>query len=316
VGTVSHFSFWNCDAPFPLIEFEAVVKDQAGSPVANAGIRIERLNDNDVGYGRTDANGRVSGKIPANEPLRMHIVNRCETPLHTQNIGPFSSNTNLGVITVPVQALATVTITGTVVNCSNTAIANGYVNVSLEGMHYRTNITNGNFSISIVRCNNTPVQAQLMATDLATNQQSSSVSIGVSTGNVNAGQLSACGTTANEYINYTLDGVASGFTSPGDSLVFAHGDSLSTTFNYMEGAGGGESLALEFYGPATPGTYVADHIVLITTSTKYEGQGFNVVITQFGNVGGYVVGNFTGQVTKAGLTTHTVTCNFKVKRRY
>jgi hypothetical protein len=35
VGKVSHFSFWNCDAPFPVVEFEASFVDQAGAPLQN-----------------------------------------------------------------------------------------------------------------------------------------------------------------------------------------------------------------------------------------------------------------------------------------
>jgi hypothetical protein len=35
LGTVSHFSFWNCDAPFPLVDFSADFKNQNGDPVVN-----------------------------------------------------------------------------------------------------------------------------------------------------------------------------------------------------------------------------------------------------------------------------------------
>ncbi len=36
IGQVSHFSFWNCDAPFPLVELEGLLEYEDGSPVQSS----------------------------------------------------------------------------------------------------------------------------------------------------------------------------------------------------------------------------------------------------------------------------------------
>src|SRR5688572_12212946 len=101
------------------------------------------MGDNGLGYGRTDSSGRVKGKISANESLVLSVMDRCNALFHTQNIGPFSGGVNLGTITVNYVPAGPVIIIGTVVNCSNNPVTNGYVNVYLDGINRRTKINNG-----------------------------------------------------------------------------------------------------------------------------------------------------------------------------
>ncbi|MGB8193286.1 MAG: carboxypeptidase-like regulatory domain-containing protein, partial [Chitinophagaceae bacterium] len=142
IGEVGHFSFWNCDAPFQLVNFEAIVKDQNGNAVANAEVRIKKVSDGSIGCGRTDGAGKVSGKIPANEALTIKVIDRCNATLYTQNIGPFAANVNLETINVNVSPNTILTVTGTAVNCSNAAVTNGFVHVALDGMSFRSAINN------------------------------------------------------------------------------------------------------------------------------------------------------------------------------
>ena len=314
IGTVNHFSFWNCDAPFPVIEFEARVKDQNGNAVADATVTIQKMDDATIGYGKTNGDGKVGGKIPSNEALVMKIIDRCQTQLYSQNIGPFSGNVNLGTITVNIQPQASVTISGTAVTCNSSPVTNGFANISLDGMTYRAAITNGNFSIAITRCNGNPTQAQIFAEDIAATQQGSSASITVSSGNVNAGQLSACGTTTDEYVNYTLDGNNYAFTSPTDSLNFNYSDSAGLKFNALYAYNANNELWMDYKGPEGTGVFNINGVTVIHGATKYEGQGFNVTITQYGSIGQFVTGSFSGTVFVGGVTPHSLTCSFKVRR--
>lgn len=316
VGTVKHFSFWNCDAPFPLVHFEAVVKDQNGFPLPNVQVTIKKIDNSSFAAALTDELGRVSGLIPANEALELKITDRCKNVLYTKNIGPYSSNVNYGTITVTVPPTANLVISGTVVNCNNAAVTQGFVNISLEGMTYRANINNGNFTMSILRCSAAPVQAELFAEDVSTGQQGSVTSIAVTSGTANAGQLTACGTTTDQFINYTIDGNNHSYTTPADKIEYFHIDSVGMTLGYISATKttSNDFFYLDYNGAATTGTFPGS-ITIGLGASKYEGQGLSVVITAFGNVGQFVTGTFTGTTfIGASTTPHTVTGNFKVRR--
>jgi len=315
VGAVNHFSFWNVDAKFPVIEFEAVVRDQSGHSVVDALVTVTKLSDGAIGVGNTDDAGRVGGKIPSNEALEIKITDRCNNELYKKNIGPYAGNVNLGVISVNVPSQATVTISGTAVNCSNAAVTNGFVNVRLDGLTFRTNINNGNFSISITRCNGNPAQAQVFAEDIGNNQQGSPSNINVTTGNVNAGQLSACGVSTEQFVNYTLDGTSYAYTSPADSLTFYYLDSAGLKWNslFAYSKSTGNTFDLDYRGNAVTGTFPAN-ITIVSGNVKYEGSAVSTNITQYGNPGQFVTGNFSGTVAISAGPPKNISGTFKVRR--
>ncbi|HEX6180420.1 MAG TPA: hypothetical protein VFZ47_04195, partial [Chitinophagaceae bacterium] len=317
VGTVTHFSFWNCDAPFAVVDFEAVFKDQHGNPHVRAQVTIRRTSNDVLGYGMTDSSGRVKGKIPANEALVLNMMDRCYNLVHTQNIGPFANGVNLGTVTVNSTPSGPVTISGTVVNCSNNPVTNGYVNVYLDGTNRRTNINNGSFSITIPRCNNNPTQAQLLAVDVAASQQGTTVNVPVTTGAVNAGQISACGVNLTEFINYTIDGNSFSFTPPDSLTCFHYSQSFPATTTVMGlDLSGNRDMTFAF---ADAGN-VANVITSLSirhgnTEYKKSSTSGSMVVTnvQLGNPGDFVSGSFSGSVVN-GTTTHTFTCSFRVRR--
>jgi hypothetical protein len=318
IGEVSHFSFWNCDAPFQLVNFEAIVKDQNGNPVVNAEVIIKKISDGSQGCGRTDDAGKVSGKIPANEALQIRIKDRCQNVLHNQNIGPFSSNANLGTITVNVNPTTTLTITGTAVSCTNTPVTNGYVHVLLDGLAYRAPVNNGNFSVTIQRCVSTAANAAVSVTDIGSNQQSASSTFNVTSGTVNAGQVSACGTTISNYINYTIDATQTVLTHPQDSLrITTFSTQQVTTIEGSTRSQPYDYISFSFPGSA-PGTYELQSLYAVRNSTTLIKSGaINVNITEFGTgSGSYIAGNFTGNMRDSMSTAlHPITCNFRVKRQ-
>jgi hypothetical protein len=316
VGTVTHFSFWNCDAPFPLVSFEAVVKDQKGHPVPNVTVTIKKLNNSSFGAAITDELGRVSGLIPAGEALELKITDRCGNVLFTTNIGPYNSNVNYGNIIITMQPPATVVITGTAVNCNNTALTNGFVNINLDGFSYRVTVNNGSFTISIIRCTADPAQAQIFAEDIAAGQQGAIQLLPVTSGNANAGQLTACGTTTDQFVNYTLNGVNYAFTSPNDSFSWFKIDSISFQSNYLRTMNANQTsyLSIYYYGGTTTGSFTGD-LGIENGSNKYEGTGVSIVITQYGNIGQFITGTFAGNVLLGGTGSPIpATGSFKVRR--
>ncbi len=141
---VGHFSFWNCDVPFNLIEINGRILSN-GLALAGAKITISSQ-----GMGSqsnlTNTDGRFGGFVLKNEVLTLIAEASCGgifTQVYSQNIGPFTSNTNLGDINV---SLSNATqISGKITGCNNASISGAYV--VANGQAYFADEA-GNFSFS------------------------------------------------------------------------------------------------------------------------------------------------------------------------
>jgi hypothetical protein len=94
-GEVSHFSFWNCDAPFPLINVCGKVVFENGAPAQQLKVAVmaDGLN---TGFGYTDDKGKFCGKMPKGKVLTFKVMNGfCEGVLFEKQSGPFDSNIEL-----------------------------------------------------------------------------------------------------------------------------------------------------------------------------------------------------------------------------
>jgi hypothetical protein len=318
VGTVSHFSFWNCDAPFPVVDFNATFKDQNNAPVVGARVVIKTVGDtiSISGTGYTDNAGKVMGKVPRNTNLQMLTYNRCGNLLDTRNIGPFGFDAGIGTITINNPAPATLTVTGTAINCSGGPVTNGRVSVSLEGSIHSAVINNGSFSLSITRCSNTPAVAEIYASDLTAGQQGNLVSVNVTSGTANAGQLTACGISTQQFINFTVNNVPYTLVSPPDSLVAFKNGNTTAIQAYSFDQSNFRQFYFYFNGAAT-GTSPISHIDIITGNKSYVAANTpTVTITEYGIPGQYIAGNCSGTLGDSANASVTVpfSCNFRVKR--
>ena len=327
VGTVSHFSFWNCDVPNNYVNLKLTLKDQSGNPAIGYKVALKNTANNSTAYGVTDAAGSVSGAVPPSVSIEMKVYNKCNALVNTQTVGPFSTNTDLGLINITTPAPASITVSGTVVKCNSSPVTNGYTDVIIDGATYRTSINNGNFSITIERCSNTTTTAQVIGTDVQDLQQSSPSILNVSAGNYSAGNISACGVSTLQYINFTIGTIIHNFTSPADSfLVFRQDTTTSiqafpTTFT---DSASWKYTSFNFSGIAAPGTYLIPSNIFIVTkgnqapplSWQYNlTASTTVTITEFGGPGQYIAGSFIGTMRESTTNvTVTGTCNFRVRR--
>ena len=119
VGNVSHFSWWNCDAQFPMVSLTVNVNDSNGNPLSNVTVQLSSNADN-WPIAITDNTGNISGLVPANEVLTVNILDQCNAAsIYTTTIGPFSVDTVLPTITVSSSLLIS-QVTGTLLKCDNT----------------------------------------------------------------------------------------------------------------------------------------------------------------------------------------------------
>jgi hypothetical protein len=316
-GTVTHFSFWNCDDPFPVVDFTVTIKDPNGTPLRYGEVVLKIIGDTLTVNGYTDSTGKVSGPVPVNKAMQMQVYNRCGLLIHTQQIGPFAAATNLGTITIPGVAPVSLTISGSAVNCSGAAVTNGVLNVALNNNNYRTNINNGSFSIVIDRCDLSPATAKLQAIDFNATQQGPLTDLSVTSGTANAGQLSACGDQINQFITYTV-GTLNVSLLPPDSLRVSRSGTMTSISGYHPNQS--NYTYFQFPGNAQPGTYAIDSIYIESPPnfTRWKKSGtINITITEYGAVGGIIAGSFTGNVFDQSNPSNVqpIVCNFRVKRR-
>ncbi len=323
VGKVKHFSFWNCDYPYGVVDFQAKFVDQNGNPLVHKLVRIETTAGNpSAGSSFTDSLGKVSGKIPKNQVLALKVMGDCNSVIHTQNIGPYSAAANLGTITVNITPSQLLEITGKVLDCSSAIVTNGYAYIKLNNIMYRSRTdTGGNFKIRVINCSNA-TSASIFGIDLTNLQEGATTTIAITGTTVNAGNISACGTAIQNFINYTIDGVNSSITNPPDSTMayFSNqngtiGGTFISGFKLNSQTTNAPRINFSFSGPAT---VAGTHTLTTFSTTGIDSTSFPtpipVVITQYGSAGQFIEGSFAGTIISSS-GTHVIASSFRVRRQ-
>jgi hypothetical protein len=294
VGQVGHFTFWNCDAPMGTVNFTVHVIDQFGNPVAYRYIQFT-LDGYGARGGYTDSTGFAQGLIPKGEHLLMQVLSECGGFVGGVNVGPALTDQALGTVTVNMVD-AKLTITGTVVDCSNNPVDSGFVNALVDGLNYRAVVTNGAFSLPVSRCYESNASVQLLAEDLATSQASTVATITADTGTVSAGTLSACSNVVvNPYINFTLGANSYSVVAPANSVTQ---NGYYNNSNEIVGTSSSVNINLMIQGMIGPGGYSGgmDSVYLSVPTGFYYGPiAYN--ISSYGPIASYIQGSFTGTMT-------------------
>lgn len=317
-GEVGHFSFWNYDLPGNYVQFDCTLKDGGGNPVPYAHVKISVVGSNNSAWGTTDASGYVAGAVPNNAQLVLEVFAfyYCGTPVYTQSFTTTTVNVSLGVITLSTNLTAT--LSGTVTNCSNNPVTNGYVLISQGAFYTRYAVSNtGTFNFSTLLCSNN-TQATIIAQDLIALQSSNPLPYTLQYGNNTIGNLVACGTQIQEYVNYTINGNSYTFAAPPDNINEL---GYTATTILLHASASNSYVGIGYTRSGTPPSnignltgFFSSHVndsLLISTPIQ-------VNITEFGNIGQHVSGNFSGVMTSYSnpSLTYTVTCFFRSKRNY
>ena len=323
-GDVSHFSFWNSDIDIPSVYLEFSLQTSKGF-LPFTTVKITRINGGGSAYSNSDSAGHVSGLVPLNEKLKLEILNSCNQVIFQQNIGPFVQSKNIGAITISIPAGNTLQITGSVVDCNNQPVKNGAVNIYYEGILFTRSVVNGNFSTILTSCSYNNTVAEIAAVDFTGRQQGNKINFNTGNGIINTGSLSACGTSITEYINFTLDGVPYSLSSQNssDSLLCFGVPTFPTlpdTFDFNISGLRSNSNPLVWirfgFTGSTVGSFSSGRMFI---NQFTDGVNFynDINITQWGAIGQFMEGDFSGTfIHWPANTTHTISCNFKVRRQF
>ena len=208
-GSVTHFSFWNCDIPAEYVNLCITVTDDNGTPLSDVYIELTSQEYGSAG-GYTNKLGLVCGIIPANESLLLEAyVEECSfQPVYTQNIGPFSDDQSISISIDASNQIIQETIVGNIVNCNGDPINNGYAIYTYGQSTQAILPTGGSFQLNTIRCQSSD-EFFLEAIDLEAVQTSSIQSFNFNTPLTNVGTLMTC-ETIDEYIQVSADNGALG----------------------------------------------------------------------------------------------------------
>lgn len=203
---VSHFSFWNCDAPFPVVELTGQFLYEGNIPFDNYVVRIEVENDAAIARsGWTNAEGVFKGKVPQDQNLIIELINDCNEVIHTQNLSPITEATDLGAILVSTIPKA-ITVTGSIVDCDSNPIPDGYVIIS--GGEFNTIdffTEDGNFTKIVNVCNESSMS--IKGFDIENLKESEEVILDASQNNstVDVGALAVCDIQIEYFMKFQID---------------------------------------------------------------------------------------------------------------
>lgn len=290
VGMVSHFSWWNCDAPFPTVNLCLKVVNSANVPISNAQVLIFRTGIIYPAYGSSNENGEVCGLVPANETLTLQIKDNCGNIASTSTIGPFSSDTNLGDITLSTSVQTTV-VEGTLLKCNNSNVTEGYVYLSYGDQTSFTTVDDGDFSFTTIVCQ--PNQTfTLQGYDYQNAQTTGNLTYTFVSPLTVIGNVQAC-TSLTEFISYQLDGENTVI------LPIVQGGQNDTGIGlYVNGSGIDNTMLYIWGNTVIPGTYDNSQFSF-EGSIGYVGSqtpNSNIVfqLNNFGAVGEYIDLTFSG----------------------
>lgn len=315
VGTVKHFSFWNCDAQFPIVNLKATFKDDKNNPLANTAVQITR-NNNSSTYGYTDAAGEISGLVPANEQVTITIKDKCGEVIFSKKAGPWSTDTNAGTFNITINPQSRLSFSGKVTTCDGAAVTKGVVNIQVNGVHYAAPILNGNYTASILRCETTTATVTLNPVDEAANKMSTTT-FQAAPGDYTR-DLQACDAIQASTVTLLLEGQNTTFITPTDSILFSYHKSDTASANYYLISAAQKTTPSSQLNMELPdikvGTSVAPYFSVSMSGNNYYGQSVNITITSTGVAGEYVEGSFSGNIQKMqGGTLVPISGLFKVR---
>ncbi len=201
IGEVAHFSFWNCDAPFPVIRFDAVIINEAdGQPLPGLQVRIVNSDNTLSGSGVTSIAGAVGGLVPANSALNLEVISSCGDVLAIIPFETTTMNIDLGIIRV---SFPIINISGNVINCDGELVTNGVVMISVNGIIQTFPLLTNPFSINVPGCEVTN-SIQILGGDIDTQQQGGFVDAPLGS-KIVVGSLEACGAELLGFLKLTVN---------------------------------------------------------------------------------------------------------------
>ena len=320
IGTVKHFSFWNCDIPAEAINLCVTVVNENDTAFANTRVTITSTTYGTRG-GYTNELGEVCGLVPSGETLEINVYDFaiCGTNvIHTSAIGPYTTDDTLTVIVTESTNIISETVTGIFTDCIENPITNGYIVLTYGDQQFFDKVTEGVFEINMLRCS-TEDSFSIEAIDYDNLQTTGEINYTFNTPETNLGNLISCNSIT-EFIQYNIDD-ENVLIATNIKVDFGETDS-NTGSNGLNISGQGEAgtndcfyLFGELNDAPHVGTYdnldyqtPNDTGINIGECIGISENNNNIVynVTALGEVGEYIDINFSGNYEDRNGNPHTI----------
>jgi hypothetical protein len=280
-----------------LIDWQARFTYADGRPAQNAMICLTILSLNDQRCEYTDANGVVSGPLPANEAMELNVVNDCGNKVYTKEVGPFTDDIKMDPVALT-DAIGPdyANITGTALQCDGTPLASGFVKVHTPVNDFILPIRDaeGHYGGRYVYCAGDVVTLQVYDVEHSLVSLPHVISFDR---DLDAGSLKACD-QVDEYIRYKI----TGFSRQYIYYLPKVGGFGYTKIYSLDSIGVKGKIAFTFDG-LTIGQYQGyplsgNQINLPNGQVGYI-MNMDVLVTQYDG-SDYIKGNFNGKINAGG----------------
>jgi hypothetical protein len=179
--------------------------------------------------------------------------------------------------------------------------------------------SSGIFNFSIVLCG-APNNANFIGGDVTTSQEGVPNNYALVSGNNNIGNITACGTSSQEFANYSVNGAPFSIIPP-SGTINQEPDSVFINSVIITGYSVNAGYLNFSFSKLNIGPGSVQNLTAFTS--QQTGQTtipapIPVNITEYGNIGQFISGNFSGTVTGTAPpnNNYTVIFNFRVRRNY
>jgi hypothetical protein len=322
VGTVTHFSFWNCDIPAEAVTLCITATDENQEQLNNLWVSITSATFGTT-YGYTNENGEVCGYVPSNESLVLNVYGYeyCDDiPLYTETFGPFTTDSSIFVAVPPSADIISETVVGVFNTCNGDPVSDGYVQLTYANETFIDQVSDGDFEVNVLRCedNNT---FSIRGTDYVNLQTTDSINYTFTTPLTNIGTISACNSIT-EFIEYSIDDGESvlvfeninanfyeegGQNTNGPSIdIFGGNNNQDSCFYLYSALNEDDYLGtydnLDWTVPNDTGFFIGECLSVSNTDN-------NIIynLTSLGAVGEYIDINFSGTYLDYNNEPHSIT---------
>lgn len=318
VGDVKHFSFWNCDFAYPAVSLSLTLINSNGSPLTHVNVKVSLVDSPAGAHGYTDSLGQVKGLVPANKNLVLRVLDPCGNSIYSQSLSPLTQNTDLGVITVTGANSSILTLRGILLDCGGLAVKNGYAIISFHNtMRYAATNATGEFTTTFTTCSGSPATIRIIGVDQASLQQAPAKDVTVTVPLTNAGNITACGASAAQFIKYTLDGTDYSITGSINDSIMAKSTTVGTTkTTHFAGYKTPDYITFAVNNVLATGTFPLQSLLVQNYRSVILQQPFNITFTNFPKAAGeFYEGTFSGKFTADSLqVVHSISSAFRVRR--
>lgn len=323
VGEVSHFSFWNCDAPFPVVEFIGRLVDQNGQALSRFNVCL-LINESGITRdGYTNNAGYFKGKVPKDEEMLLTVKDICGETVFSKPIGPFSSETDIGDLVVDLAEYGHL-ISAQLIDCDGNFLPDAYLLLSSEGSTQQTLILeadeNGRVETLIASCEDYTLTTY--AYDPESLVQSDIQVFEDLSGPIDLGVIELC-ENLDEYINITIDGVPQPLFSEPDAILLDGQTLIFDAYQIIDG----QILSFNSYldNPDPSNVQIPKSILgrgIINNASRHyfcnapgasnSCDQFQMTLSSMGAVGDAVRGTFSGLAYGTNGEEYTVEGMFRI----